>query len=113
MTMNTRILLLLAVTICITVAQRPVSQRCLCRKVRNSFGAPNTVEDIQIYPPTPSCDRLEIIVSLKNGVQYCLDPSMKKVQRLLNRLMKKSSPPTVPTPIEAISNERSIDSADI
>lgn len=26
-------------------------------------------------------------VSLKNGVQYCLDPSMKKVQRLLTRLM--------------------------
>ncbi|XP_045572139.1 C-X-C motif chemokine 11-1 [Salmo salar] len=112
MTMITRILLLLAVTICVTAAQRSVSQRCLCRKVRDSFGAPNTVEDIQIIPPTPSCDRLEFIVSLKNGVQYCLDPSMK-VQRLLTRLMKKSSPPTLPTPIEAIPNERSTDPADI
>ncbi|CAB1337069.1 unnamed protein product [Coregonus sp. 'balchen'] len=113
MTMTTRILLLLAVTVCITVAQRSVSQRCLCRRVRNSFGAPNSVEDIQIYPPTPSCDRLEFIVSLKNGVQYCLDPSMKKVQKLLTRLMKKSAPQTVTTPTEATPNDSSIDSADI
>uniref|UniRef100_A0A673Y6B8 Chemokine interleukin-8-like domain-containing protein n=1 Tax=Salmo trutta TaxID=8032 RepID=A0A673Y6B8_SALTR len=83
--MITRILLLLAVTISrlysihcpLILCIGSVSQRCLCRKVRNSFGAPNTVEDIQIIPPTPSCDS----VSLKNGVQYCLDPSMKKVAR--------------------------------
>ncbi|CAB1325209.1 unnamed protein product [Coregonus sp. 'balchen'] len=87
MTMATRILLLLAVTVCSTVAQRSVSQRCLCRKVRNSFGRTTAVADIQVYPPTTSCNRLEFIVSLENGLQYCLDPSMKNVQNLLTRLM--------------------------
>nr|ACO13449.1 Macrophage inflammatory protein 2 precursor [Esox lucius] len=101
MTMTIRILLLLAVTVCITAAQRPVSQRCLCRKVRDkNFGGIKSVEDVQIFPPSQSCTRLEIIVSLKNGVQYCLDPKMKIVQNLLTRLMNKPAPPTVPSPTE-------------
>uniref|UniRef100_A0A3P8YHE7 Chemokine interleukin-8-like domain-containing protein n=1 Tax=Esox lucius TaxID=8010 RepID=A0A3P8YHE7_ESOLU len=79
----------------------PVSQRCLCRKVRDkNFGGIKSVEDVQIFPPSQSCTRLEIIVSLKNGVQYCLDPKMKIVQNLLTRLMNKPAPPTVPSPTE-------------
>ncbi|KAJ8015296.1 hypothetical protein DPEC_G00024660 [Dallia pectoralis] len=105
MNMTIRILLLLAITVCITVAQRPISQRCICRKVRvKNFGL-KSVEDVQIVPPSPTCDRMEIIVSLKNGMRYCLDPKIKIVQSLLNSLMNKSVPTAVPSPTNAIPSD--------
>ncbi|KAL0974017.1 hypothetical protein UPYG_G00214300 [Umbra pygmaea] len=102
MTLTHRTFLLLAVAVCITVAQRPVNQRCLCRRVRDNYlGLTRSVQDIQIYPPTPSCDRLEIIVSFHNGMQYCLNPKRKIVQNLLIQLTNKPTPPNVPSQTEA------------
>ncbi|KAL4631331.1 interleukin-8-like [Arapaima gigas] len=60
--------------------------RCLCRRVRDKFGQPKHIQDIQIYPPSNSCDDLEVVVSLKNGLQYCLDPRVQKVQDMITNL---------------------------
>ncbi|XP_067104391.1 C-X-C motif chemokine 2-like [Osmerus mordax] len=99
-TMTTRVLMLLAVFVCVAQAQRSGSQRCLCLKISNKLRSQATeVEDIQIHPPGNSCDRMEFVVSLKNGLQYCLDPKMKLVQKMLRSFMNKpkpTSPPQLP-----------------
>ncbi|XP_036405024.1 interleukin-8-like [Megalops cyprinoides] len=94
--MNTKVLLLLAAVTCVALAQTGRSgPRCVCRRVRDKFGPARAILDIQIYPPSASCDNMEIVVSLKNGVQYCLDPRMKKVQDLVSNLLSmKSAEPT-------------------
>ncbi|XP_018611907.1 interleukin-8-like [Scleropages formosus] len=92
--MNTRIFVLLSVLACVALAQHRgmTSSRCLCRRVRDKFGPPKNILDIQIYPPSNSCDSLEVVVSLKNGLQYCLDPRVQKVQEIIANLqaIKKS-----------------------
>ncbi|KAG7465165.1 hypothetical protein MATL_G00173390 [Megalops atlanticus] len=87
--MNTKVLLLLAAVTCVALAQtgRSTGSRCVCRRVRDRFGPARAILDIQIYPPSASCDKMEVVVSLQNGVQYCLDPRMKKVQDLVSNLM--------------------------
>ncbi|KAJ8405499.1 hypothetical protein AAFF_G00319720 [Aldrovandia affinis] len=100
--MSTRVLLLLALSVCMAFAQNAVSGgsrgQCLCRRVRDRFGPPRAILDIQIYPPSPSCDNMEIVVSLKNGVQYCLNPGMKKVQNMIRNMqaVKKEVPTASP-----------------
>ncbi|XP_046881224.1 growth-regulated alpha protein-like [Hypomesus transpacificus] len=99
-TMTTRVLMLLAMFVCVTLAQRSGSQRCLCHRTSSRLRTqPTEVEDIQIHPPGNSCDRIEFVVSLKNGLQYCLDPKMKLVQKILRSFTNKplpTSPPQLP-----------------
>lgn len=36
-------------------------QQCLCRRVRNAVGSKDEIKDIQIYPATIFCDKVEIV----------------------------------------------------
>ncbi|XP_023690280.2 interleukin-8-like [Paramormyrops kingsleyae] len=86
--MHIRTLLLFSVLVSVALAQIAGfgKSRCLCRRVRDKSGPPKNILDIQIYPPTPSCDTMEVVVSLKNGLQYCLDPRLQKVQDIISTL---------------------------
>ncbi|KAG9346735.1 hypothetical protein JZ751_007049 [Albula glossodonta] len=87
--MSTRVLLLLALSVCMAYASYGGSRsHCMCRRVRERYGPVKAIQDIQIYPPSATCDNMEIVVSLKNGLQYCLDHRVKKVQELVQSLQK-------------------------
>ncbi|KAG5853406.1 hypothetical protein ANANG_G00072960 [Anguilla anguilla] len=88
-TMITRVLLVIALLGCLAHAQYGSSGKCACRRTRERFGSPKAIQDIQIYPPSHTCDKMEIIVFQKNGMQYCLDPKVKKVQELMRLLQSK------------------------
>ncbi|XP_078145389.1 interleukin-8-like [Centroberyx gerrardi] len=104
-----KVLLLLAVMVCISTAQRPeMGQRCLCRRVRNNrFGAVSDIQDVQIYPKSIFCDKVEIVVTFKNNLQYCLDPRMKKLHSLLSGFLKKTSLSPTTRPTESSSSTQS------
>ncbi|XP_048883879.1 C-X-C motif chemokine 6-like isoform X2 [Brienomyrus brachyistius] len=84
--MQARTLLLFSVLLSVALAQRFGGARCLCRRVRDKTGPPKNILDIQIYPPSNTCDSMEVVVSLKNGLQYCLDPRLQKVQDMITNL---------------------------
>ncbi|KAL2077256.1 hypothetical protein ACEWY4_026760 [Coilia grayii] len=89
--MDTRVVLLLSLSVCLALAQnmgRSMSQRCTCRKIRGRFESPKKILDIQVLPPSTSCDRLEIVVTLKSGLQYCMDPKAENVQRVIQSLIE-------------------------
>ncbi|XP_064181509.1 C-X-C motif chemokine 9-like isoform X1 [Anguilla rostrata] len=87
--MITRVLLVIALLGCLAHAQYGSNGKCVCRRTRERFGNPKAIQDIQIYPPSHTCDKMEIIVFQKNGMQYCLDPKVKKVQELMRHLQSK------------------------
>ncbi|KAJ8263036.1 hypothetical protein COCON_G00154930 [Conger conger] len=59
------------------------SQRCICIKGVIPFIRPRNILDYQVYPATPSCDRVEIVVLLhKPRRTVCLDPDSSIGQRL-------------------------------
>ncbi|AWP12165.1 Interleukin-8 like protein [Scophthalmus maximus] len=89
-----KVCLLLAVMVCVSTAQHNESgQNCLCRNVRNDITKSN-VKDIQIYPATIFCDRVEIVVTASSGLRYCLNPRVKKVRALLAKIMRSQKTTT-------------------
>ncbi|XP_063732806.1 C-X-C motif chemokine 10-like [Eleginops maclovinus] len=81
-----KVFLLLAVIVCISEAQRYHSGGCLCQRVRDKMS--RAVKDIQIYPATAFCDRVEIVVTDRRGLRFCLDPELKTVQRVMASIIK-------------------------
>ncbi|XP_060903867.1 C-X-C motif chemokine 5-like [Labrus mixtus] len=87
-----KVFLLLAVMVCVCKAQLSDSgQQCLCRQVRKGIKNPSDVKDIQIYPVTVFCDKVEIVVSTNHGLRYCLNPQLNAVKRLLAKIMAKQN----------------------
>ncbi|XP_056899855.1 platelet basic protein-like isoform X1 [Takifugu flavidus] len=84
-----RLILLLTLAVCISEAQLHNIESCLCQNVSPTLvGGRNNIKEIQIYRETTFCTRVEIQVTMKNGLRYCLDPS-KKVSKILSRIMRK------------------------
>ncbi|XP_034740086.1 C-X-C motif chemokine 6-like [Etheostoma cragini] len=94
-----KVFLLLAVIVYISKAQQEQRQ-CLCQRVRNGIGSKTDVKDIQIYPANTICNKVEIVVTIKSGLRYCLNPKLTAVQKLMASIMKtKTSTTTRPTEI--------------
>uniref|UniRef100_A0A8C9YHI7 Chemokine interleukin-8-like domain-containing protein n=1 Tax=Sander lucioperca TaxID=283035 RepID=A0A8C9YHI7_SANLU len=73
-----KILLLLAVMVCMSKAHGlNQSEHCLCQHVRNRIGSKTDIKDIQIYPATIFCGKVEIVVTINSGLRYCLNPKLK------------------------------------
>ncbi|KAG7518252.1 C-X-C motif chemokine 10-like [Solea senegalensis] len=88
-----KVFLLLAALICISKAQLNESkQSCLCRSVRDSIMKNSRQRDIQIYPATMFCNKVEIVVTTSNGRRYCLNPDKKAVQDLVLDMINKKTP---------------------
>uniref|UniRef100_A0A8C2ZYC5 Chemokine interleukin-8-like domain-containing protein n=1 Tax=Cyclopterus lumpus TaxID=8103 RepID=A0A8C2ZYC5_CYCLU len=63
--------------------------QCLCQRVRNGIWSTNEIKDVQIYPATIFCDKVEIV-----GVRYCLNPELRAVQKLMASIMKRETSTT-------------------
>ncbi|XP_070769808.1 C-X-C motif chemokine 10-like [Enoplosus armatus] len=108
-----KVFLLLAVMVCISKAQRPESgQQCLCKRVRGRIASRSDVKDLQIYPATIFCDKVEIVVTLNSGLRYCLNPELAQVKKLLASIMKQKTS-TAARPTELTSTPGSTDTARI
>ncbi|XP_034037380.1 C-X-C motif chemokine 6-like isoform X2 [Thalassophryne amazonica] len=83
----TKVLLLLAVMVCITAAQRHGGEQCLCQGLRNMVNMKSGVKSIQMYPASVFCSTVEIVITPMRGMQYCLNPNTKQVKFLLSKLM--------------------------
>ncbi|XP_073343023.1 C-X-C motif chemokine 2-like [Pagrus major] len=107
-----KVFLLLAVVVCISQAQQSPqespqeSQQCLCSRV--SRLNTSNVKDVQIYPATIFCNRVEIVVTTNSGYRYCLNPKMKVVQRLVANVMNRQKASTAtPTTFSSTSGSSS------
>nr|BAM99883.1 interleukin-8 like protein [Oplegnathus fasciatus] len=109
-----KVFLLLAVMVCISKAQLHESgQQCLCRSVRKGIDSKTKVKDIQIYPATAFCDKVEIVVTNNSGLRYCLDPKMQTVKKLVANVMKQKRSSTTVRPTEFTSTSGSTNTARI
>ncbi|XP_061901917.1 C-X-C motif chemokine 11-1-like [Entelurus aequoreus] len=108
-----KVMLLLAVVICMSAAQREKSQSCLCQSAKNTHVRKSDIKNVTIYPATPFCNKVEIIVSTKRGSNVCLNLRPDAEQRLLENLTRKTrsikAPAAVsssPTPIHTKTSEK-------
>ncbi|XP_061582243.1 C-X-C motif chemokine 10-like [Cololabis saira] len=91
------ICVLLAAVVCFSEAQvNEAGQTCLCQNARNGIRSKSSIKDIQIYPATVFCSRVEIVVSQNDGLRYCLNPELRAVKRIVTSILgkQKTSKPT-------------------
>uniref|UniRef100_A0A8C9H6Q3 C-X-C motif chemokine n=1 Tax=Piliocolobus tephrosceles TaxID=591936 RepID=A0A8C9H6Q3_9PRIM len=64
--------------------------RCSCLQTTQRV-QPQMISNLQVFAIGPQCSQVEVIASLKNGTEVCLDPQapfLKKViQKLLDRYL--------------------------
>ncbi|XP_055451602.1 C-X-C motif chemokine 2-like [Psammomys obesus] len=82
------LLLLLATSRQATGAVVATELRCQCLKTlpRIDF---KSIQSLTVTPPGPHCTQTEVIATLKNGQEVCLDPEAPLVQRIIQKILKK------------------------
>ncbi|KYO25907.1 C-X-C motif chemokine 10 isoform X1 [Alligator mississippiensis] len=67
-----------------------IQGRCLCTTKGSDFVHPKSLQKLDMYPKSPSCEYIEIIATLKgSGQQKCLNPDSKLVKKMVQNLIKK------------------------
>uniref|UniRef100_A0A3Q4GE11 Chemokine interleukin-8-like domain-containing protein n=1 Tax=Neolamprologus brichardi TaxID=32507 RepID=A0A3Q4GE11_NEOBR len=59
--------------------------RCQCVKTNKAIRTA-LIAQLKVHEPRPYCNRREVIVTLKNGSEQCLDPQSKFTIMLLEKL---------------------------
>ncbi|XP_035409910.1 interleukin-8-like [Cygnus atratus] len=65
--------------------------RCHCIRNVRRLMLPKHLANVEIIPKGPHCKAVEIIATLKNGQQICLDPQAKWVKMIINRILHSSA----------------------
>ncbi|XP_054341957.1 C-X-C motif chemokine 9 [Pongo pygmaeus] len=65
--------------------------RCSCISTNQGTIHPQSLKDLKQFAPSPSCEKIEIIATLKNGDQTCLNPDSADVKELIKKWEKQVS----------------------
>ncbi|XP_008067257.1 C-X-C motif chemokine 9 [Carlito syrichta] len=71
----------------------PVMRNGRCSCINTSPGTISTrsLKDLKQFTPSPSCEKTEIIATMKNGDQICLNPDSTNVKKLMKEWEKQVS----------------------
>ncbi|XP_006987284.1 C-X-C motif chemokine 9 [Peromyscus maniculatus bairdii] len=67
------------------------NQRCSCINTRRGMIHHRSLVDLKQFAPSPNCNKTEIIATLKNGIQTCLNPDSANVKKLMKEWEKQVS----------------------
>uniref|UniRef100_A0A663DLV3 C-X-C motif chemokine n=1 Tax=Aquila chrysaetos chrysaetos TaxID=223781 RepID=A0A663DLV3_AQUCH len=70
----------------------PTELRCHCIQTVTGLMLPKRLANVEIIPKGPHCNAVEIIATLKNSQQICLDPQAKWVKMIINRILHSDFP---------------------
>ncbi|XP_043829068.1 C-X-C motif chemokine 11 [Dromiciops gliroides] len=66
--------------------------RCFCRGSTVDSVNPAYIKKVSVFFPSGSCDKKEMIITLKRGKgQTCLNPESRQARLILKRVLKKNS----------------------
>uniref|UniRef100_A0A8D1VI37 C-X-C motif chemokine n=1 Tax=Sus scrofa TaxID=9823 RepID=A0A8D1VI37_PIG len=90
--LRTALLLLLLVAAGRRAAGAPVGGelRCQCLQTVQGIHLKN-IQDLKVTSPGPHCDQTEVIATLKNGQEVCLNPAAPMVKKIIEKMLNKSS----------------------
>ncbi|XP_063281376.1 interleukin-8-like [Pelobates fuscus] len=64
--------------------------RCICISTETKFVSPKYFQNVEIIPKGPHCKNVEVIVTLKNGQEVCLEPTISWVKKIVNKILDSS-----------------------
>ncbi|XP_033262394.1 C-X-C motif chemokine 9 isoform X2 [Orcinus orca] len=63
--------------------------RCSCINTSPGTIHSKSLKDLKQFAPSPSCEKTEIIATMKNGAQTCLNPNSTDVKELIKEWEKQ------------------------
>ncbi|XP_016009493.2 growth-regulated protein homolog gamma [Rousettus aegyptiacus] len=86
------LLLLLLAASCRRAAGAPVVNelRCQCLQTLQGIHFKN-IQSVKVTPRGPHCGQTEVIATLKNGQEVCLNPEAPMVKNIIDKMLKKGS----------------------
>ncbi|XP_043825751.1 permeability factor 2-like [Dromiciops gliroides] len=81
----------------LTPSVRPVSGaphanelRCQCLQTVQGIAYKN-IANLKVIPAGPQCSSVEVIVTLKNGKEFCLNPAAPQVKKIVEKVLKSGA----------------------
>nr|XP_028703998.1 C-X-C motif chemokine 5 [Macaca mulatta] len=65
--------------------------RCSCLQTTQGV-QPQMISNLQVFAIGPQCSEVEVVASLKNGTEVCLDPQAPFLKKVIQKILDGSSP---------------------
>ncbi|EFB28498.1 hypothetical protein PANDA_007792, partial [Ailuropoda melanoleuca] len=62
--------------------------RCQCLQTLQGIHLKN-IQNVKVTPSGPHCAQTEVIATLKDGQEVCLNPEAPMVRRIINKMLNK------------------------
>ncbi|XP_008059816.2 DENN domain-containing protein 2D-like [Carlito syrichta] len=90
------LLLLLLVVAGRHVTGAPVVSELRCQCLQSAHGIhPKNIRSVKVTSPGPHCAQTEVIATLKNGQDACLNPTAPMVKKIIQRMLNTAHLPVV------------------
>ncbi|NWU91659.1 IL8 protein, partial [Upupa epops] len=63
--------------------------RCQCIATHSKFIPPKAIQDVKLTQSGPHCKNIEVIATLKDGREVCLEPTAPWVQLIIKAILAK------------------------
>ncbi|KAM6161257.1 alveolar macrophage chemotactic factor-like isoform 2-T2 [Erethizon dorsatum] len=64
--------------------------RCVCLTITPGVH-PKMIASLQVTASGPQCPRVEVVASLKNGKQICLDPEAPLIKKIVQKMLDSAN----------------------
>ncbi|NWZ84962.1 IL8 protein, partial [Poecile atricapillus] len=71
------------------LARMATELRCQCIATHSGPIPWNSVQDVKLTQSGPHCKNVEVIATLKDGREMCLEPTLPMVKRIVNAILAK------------------------
>ncbi|RVE60428.1 hypothetical protein OJAV_G00180550 [Oryzias javanicus] len=75
--------------VCVAVCTGATMKQCQCLNPARGV-KPSLIAQVKILPPRPYCSKTQVIITLKDNRQVCLDPDFAFTQAVLKMMKVKS-----------------------
>ncbi|NWR94745.1 IL8 protein, partial [Furnarius figulus] len=72
-----------------TLVRMATELRCQCIATHGGFIPPKSIQDVRLTQSGPHCKNVEVIATLKDGREVCLEPTASWVQRIIKAILAK------------------------
>ncbi|XP_014793863.1 PREDICTED: interleukin-8-like isoform X1 [Calidris pugnax] len=72
------------------LARMGTELRCQCIATHSRFIPPKSIQDVRLTQSGPHCKNVEVVATLKDGREVCLEPTAPWVQLIVKAILAKA-----------------------
>ncbi|XP_049645823.1 platelet basic protein-like [Suncus etruscus] len=70
---------------------RHIELRCMCVNVISGIH-PSNIQKLNVIRAGPHCAQVEVIATLKDGNEVCLDPEAPRIKKIVQKILEGDGP---------------------